>query len=124
MAQTTFGDGGFRGLASESANGLYISSLTANATEDIVEVLNHEGEVIGISMGNETCNLSASGVTVTAATQGQTLGSAMGTLANAAIFGTDTAVTKFFVHSVSLDRANQAWETGSFEARGYLSALA
>ena len=123
MAQTIFGDGGFRGLASEQSNGLFISSLSMNATEEIVEVLNHEGECIGISMGNETCNLSASGVTVTAATQGQTLGAAMGTIANAAIYGTDTSVTNFFIHSVSLERQNQAWETGSFEARGYLAAL-
>ena len=124
MAQTLFGDGGFRGLASESSIGLYASSMSMNATEDIVEVLSSQGEVIGISMGNETCNLSASGVTVTGGTGGQTLGAAMTAIANSAIYSTDSNVTKFFVHSVSLERQNQAWETGSFEARGYLSALA
>ena len=123
MAQTTYGDGGFRGLASEASIGLYASSMSMNATEEIVEVLNHEGEVIGCSMGNEVCNISASGVTVAAGTGGQTLGSAMTAIGNSAIYGTDSNVTKFFIHSVSLERQNQAWETGSFEARGWLSAL-
>lgn len=120
MAQTLFGDGGFRGLADESGNGLYISSMSMEATEDIVEVLDHAGEVTGISMGNRICNLDAQGVTATAGTQGQTLGGTMGSIANSALLSTDYGGTVLYVHTVRLERQNQAWETGSFQARGFI----
>ena len=120
MAQTLFGSGGFRGCADESSNGLYISGITMEATEDTVEVMDHAGEVIGISLGNENSTLTANGVTVTAATQGQTLRSTLGTIANAAIYGTDTGVTVYYITSVSLERQNQAWEPGSFTGRGWV----
>ena len=110
MAQTLFGSGGFRGCADESSNGLYISGITMEATEDTVEVMDHAGEVIGISLGNENSTLTANGVTVTAAPPGQTL----------AIYGTDTGVTVYYITSVSLERQNQAWETGSFTGRGWV----
>ena len=121
MAQTSYGDGGFRGLADEESDlGLYIASMSLATTEDIVEVLDHVGEVNGLSSGNETANISANGVTVTAATLGVTIGSAMGTIANTAMKGI-TGVSDYLVHSATLERTNQGWETGSFEARGYIS---
>tara|TARA_R110000824_G_scaffold288986_7_gene477468 strand:- start:302 stop:679 length:378 start_codon:yes stop_codon:yes gene_type:complete len=121
MAQTSYGDGGFRGLADEESDlGLYIASMSLATTEDIVEVLDHVGEVNGLSSGNETANISANGVTVTAATLGVTIGSAMGTIANTAMKGI-TGVSDYLVHSATLERTNQGWETGSFEARGYIN---
>ena len=121
MAQTSYGDGGFRGLADEGSDlGLYIASMSLATTEDIVEVLDHVGEVNGLSSGNETANISANGVTVTAATLGVTIGSAMGTIANTAMKGI-TGVSDYLVHSATLERTNQGWETGSFEARGYIN---
>ena len=121
MAQTTYGDGGFRGLADEETDlGIFIASATLATSEDIVEVLDHQGEVNGVSSGNETANFSANGVTVTAATLGVTIGSAMGTIANTAMKGI-TGVSDFLVHSATLERTNQGWETGSFEARGYIN---
>ena len=120
MAQTLFGSGGFRGCADEGSSGLYISSINMEATEDTVEVLNHAGEVIGISLGNENSTITANGVTTTAGTQGQTLGSTMGAIANSAIYGTDTGVTVYYITNVTLERQNQAWETGSFTARGWV----
>ena len=121
MAQTTYGDGGFRGLADEETDlGIFIASATLATSEDIVEVLDHMGEVNGVSSGNETANFSANGVTVTAATLGVTIGSAMGTIANVAMKGI-TGVSDFLVHSATLERTNQGWETGSFEARGYIN---
>jgi len=121
MAQTAYGDGGFRGLADEESDlGLYIASMSLATTEDIVEVLDHVGEVNGLSSGNETANISANGVTVTAATLGVTIGSAMGTIANTAMKGI-TGVSDYLVHSATLERTNQGWETGSFEARGYIN---
>lgn len=121
MAQTAYGDGGFRGLADEESDlGLFIASMSLATTEDIVEVLDHVGEVNGLSSGNETANISANGVTVTAATLGVTIGSAMGTIANTAMKGI-TGVSDYLVHSATLERANQGWETGSFEARGYIN---
>jgi len=124
VATTTYGDGGFRGLADEESDmGLFIASCALSATEQIVEVLDHQGEVNGISMGNETSTISANGVTVTAATLGVTIGSALGTIANVAMKG-PTGVSDYFVSTVSLDRQNQAWETGSFEAQGYINVSA
>ena len=121
MAQTTYGDGGFRGLADEETDlGIFIASATLATSEDIVEVLDHMGEVNGVSSGNETANFSANGVTVTAATLGVTIGSAMGTIANVAMKGI-TGGSDFLVHSATLERTNQGWETGSFEARGYIT---
>ena len=121
MAQTAYGDGGFSGLADEESDlGLYIASMSLATTEDIVEVLDHVGEVNGLSSGNETANISANGVTVTAATLGVTIGSAMGTIANTAMKGI-TGVSDYLVHSATLERANQGWETGSFAARGYIN---
>jgi len=121
MAQTTYGDGGFRGLADEETDlGIFIASMTLSTSEDIVEVLDHQGEVNGVSSGNETATCSANGVTVTAATLGVTIGSAMGTIANTAMKGI-TGVSDFLVHSATLERTNQGWETGSFEARGYIN---
>ena len=121
MAQTTYGDGGFRGLADEETDlGIFIASATLATSEDIVEVLDHQGEVNGVSSGNETANFSANGVTVTAATLGVTIGSAMGTIANVAMKGI-TGVSDFLVHSATLERTNQGWEPGSFEARGYIN---
>lgn len=121
MAQTTYGDGGFRGLADEETDlGIFIASATLATSEDIVEVLDHQGEVNGVSSGNETANFSANGVTVTAATLGVTIGSAMGVIANTAMKGI-TGVSDFLVHSATLERTNQGWETGSFEARGYIN---
>jgi len=121
MAQTTYGDGGFRGLADEETDlGIFIASATLATSEDIVEVLDHQGEVNGVSSGNETATFSANGVTVTAATLGVTIGSAMGVIANTAMKGI-TGVSDFLVHSATLERTNQGWETGSFEARGYIN---
>ena len=94
--------------------------MSLATTEDIVEVLDHVGEVNGLSSGNETANISANGVTVTAATLGVTIGSAMGTIANTAMKGI-TGVSDYLVHSATLERTNQGWETGSFEARGYIN---
>ena len=122
MAQTAYGDGGFRGLASEESDlGLFIASMSLATTEDIVEVLDHVGEVNGLSSGNETANISANGVTTTAAWgAGVTIGTALGTIANTAMKGI-TGVSDYLVHSATLERANQGWETGSFEARGYIN---
>ena len=119
MAQSLFGLGGKRGLDSELAAGLYISDLSMDAQEEEVTVEDHLGEVIGLSMGNGSAELSADGVTVAAATQGQVLGAALGTLANLAIFGTDTPVSAFFINGVRLKRSNKSWETGGFSARGW-----
>ena len=121
MAQTLYGDGGFRGLASEESDlGLFAASMSMNATEEEVQVLDAAGECVGLSLGNESSTISCNGVTVAAATLGVTIGAALGTIANTAIKG-PTAVSKYFVTSVSLERANQGWETGSFEAKGYLN---
>ena len=109
MAQSLFGLGGKRGLDDENSVGLYISDLSMDAQEEEVTVENHLGEVIGLSMGNGSAELSADGVTVAAATQGQVLGAALGTLANLAIFGTDTPVSEFFINGVRLKRANKSW---------------
>ena len=112
MAQTLYGDGGFRGLASEESDlGLFAASMSMNATEEEVQVLDAAGECVGLSLGNESSTISCNGVTI---------GAALGTIANTAIKG-PTAVSKYFVTSVSLERANQGWETGSFEAKGYLN---
>ena len=121
MAQTTYGDGGFRGLADEESDlGLFAASMSMSATEDEVQVLDAQGEVVGISLGNESSTISANGVTVTAATLGVTIGSALGTIANTAM-KTPTGVSTYYVQSVSLERGNQAWETGSFQAKGYIN---
>jgi len=121
MAQTTYGDGGFRGLADEESDlGLFAASMSMNATEEEVQVLDAQGECVGLSLGNESSTISCNGVTVAAATLGVTIGSALGTIANTAIKG-PTNVSVYYVHSVSLERGNQGWETGSFEAKGYLN---
>ncbi len=121
MAQTIYGSGGFRGLADENSAGLYVSSMSQEATEELVEVLDHAGEVIGLSMGNRQSNLDATGVTVTAGTQGQTLGSTMSAIANSALYATDYAASPvYYVHSVRLERQNQQWENGSFQARSFV----
>ena len=121
MAQSTYGDGGFRGLADEESDlGLFVASMSMSATEDEVQVLDAQGEVVGISLGNESSTISCNGVTVAAATLGVTIGSALGTIANTAMKG-PTGVATYYVQSVSLERGNQAWETGSFEAKGYIN---
>ena len=119
MAQSLFGLGGKRGLDDENAVGLYISDLSMVASEEEVPVEDHIGEVIGLSLGNGSAELTADGVTVTAATQGQTLGLVLGTLANLAIFGTDTPVTVFYINQVRLRRQNKQWETGGFNCKGW-----
>ena len=119
MAQSLFGLGGKRGLDSEVSAGLYISDLSCDAQEEEVTVEDHLGEIIGLSMGNGSAELSADGVTVNVATQGQVLGAALGTLANLAIYGTDTPVSEFFINRVRLRRTNKAWEQGGFSARGW-----
>ena len=106
-------------MASEVAAGLIIASLSMEATEEEVVVEDHLGEVSGLSLGNQMAEINAEGVTSAAATQGQTLGAAMGTLGNLAIFGTDTTVTAFFILQVRLNRVNKQWEQGGFRAKGW-----
>ena len=124
MANTSYGDGGFRGCADEETDlGIFIGSASLTSQEDVVEVLDHGGEVNGVGLGNESATLSCSGVTVTAATLGVTIGSAVGTWANSAMEG-PSGISDYFVTSVTLERSNQGWETGSFEARGWINVAA
>ena len=44
MAATKYGNGNY-GISDESSKGLYIQGLSLSATEDVVELPNHIGEV-------------------------------------------------------------------------------
>lgn len=116
MAATVYGSGTW-GITSEAAKGLYIGSMAVDASEEEVYVPNHIGEDIGLSMFNQQATITGSGAVVTADTTGQTLGGILD-IASVAIFGTDTGITKFYVNSVNLTRANRDFETGSFTAVG------
>ena len=78
----------------------------------------HIGEVTGLALGNQSAEVTLSGITKTAATLGHTLGAIMGTLANSAIYGIST-VTQFYCPSVSLTRVNKQYETGEMTFRGW-----
>ena len=118
MAATTYGSLGKYGLTSEAAKGLYAGSLTASFSEDIAEVPNHEGETIGAAFYNEKAEISLQGVTVNAATTSQSLSVALD-IANTDVYGTDSAVTNFYVNQITISRTNNDFETGDVTAMGW-----
>ena len=122
MAATKYGNGNY-GITDESSKGLYIQSLSMAASEEVVELPNHIGEVTGAVFYNETATLNGNGATVTADSQGQTLGGVLD-VASASIFGTDTGVTKMYINSVELTDANTDFQQGSFSAKGWLGVTA
>ena len=122
MAATKYGNGNY-GITNESSKGLYIQGLSLSASEDVVELPDHIGEVTGVVMYNQNATITGNGATFTADTQGQTLGGVLD-VASASIFGTDTAVTKFYVSSVELTDSNTDFQQGSFTAQGWLGVTA
>ena len=112
MAATKYGNGNY-GITNESSKGLYIQGLSLSATEDVVELPDHIGEVTGVVMYNQNATITGNGATTTADTQGQTLGGILD-VASASIFGTDTGVTKFYISSVELTDSNTDFQQGSF----------
>ena len=122
MAATKYGNGNY-GITNESSKGLYIQGLSLSASEDVVELPDHIGEVTGVVMYNQNATITGNGATTTADTQGQTLGGILD-VASASIFGTDTTVTKFYVSSVELTDSNTDFQQGSFTAQGWLGGTA
>ncbi len=117
MAATTYGTFGKYGLTSEAAKGLYASSLTCSVSTEQAWVKNHEGEDVGASVFNQSAEISLQGVTVNAATTGQSIAGVL-SIANTDIFGTDTAASTFFVSGLTLSRTNSDFETGDVTAMG------
>ena len=122
MAATKYGNGNY-GISDESSKGLYIQGLSLSATEDVVELPNHIGEVTGVVMYNQNATINGNGATTAADTQGQTLGGVLD-IASTSIFGTDTGVTKFYVNSVELTDSNTDFQQGNFSAQGWLGVTA
>ena len=122
MAATKFGNGNY-GITDESSKGLYIQGLSLSATEDVVELPNHIGEVTGAVMYNQNATISGNGATFAPNAQGQTLGGIL-EIASTSIFGTDTACTKFYVNSVELTNSNTDFQQGSFTAQGWVGVTA
>ena len=123
MAATKYGTGGKYGITNESSKGLYIQSLGLSATEQVVELPDHIGEVTGVVYYNSSATITGSGATVTANTQGQTLGGILD-VASTAIFGTDSPVTKFYIDSVDLTDSNTDFQQGSFTGQGWAGVTA
>ena len=123
MALSLFGADGDtiqRGIiADNTATGMYLADLAMSAQEEEVTVENHIGEVVGLSLGNQSAEITASGVLLAKGNQTQVLGDAMGTLLNSATMLLDTTVTEFYITSINTTRANKQYETGSFTARGW-----
>lgn len=122
MAATVYGDGNF-GITDESSKGLYIADLSLDASEEEVFVPDHIGEDTGLALFNQQATITGNGATVTANTQGQTLGGILD-IASTALYGTDTGITKFYVNSVNLRRVNRDFEAGSFTAVGRVGITA
>ena len=123
MAATKYGSGGKYGITSEQGKGLFAQSIGMSANEQIAEVQDHIGETVGAVYYNSSSTITASGATVGANTQGQTLGGILD-IASTAIFGTDTPVTKYYVDSVDLTDNNTDFQTGSFTAQGWAGVTA
>lgn len=117
MAATKYGSGNY-GLIDETTSGLYIADLSLDVSEDEVFMPNHIGEDIGLVLYNQQGTLTGSGATVTANTVGETLGGILSAIANAAIFGTDTGITKWYINSSNLRGVNRDFQTGSWTATG------
>jgi len=117
MAATTYGSFGKYGLTSEAAKGLYAASLTCTISSEQAWVKNHEGEDVGVSNFNESAEISLQGVTVNAASTGQSLSGVLD-IANTDIYGTDTTASTFFVSGLTLSRTNTDFETGDVTAMG------
>lgn len=122
MAATKYGSGNY-GISDESTKGIFIQSLTMAATKDVVELPDHIGEIKGAVFYNETATISGNGATVAADTQGQALGGILD-IVSVSIYGTDTAVSKFYVNSVELADTNNDFQQGSFTAQGWLGIVA
>ena len=127
MAATKYGNGNY-GISDESSKGLYIQGLSLSATEDVVELPNHIGEVTGAVMYNQNATISGNGATMSSGAgsrnkTGQTLGGILD-IASTAIYGTDTSVTKFYVNSVELTDSNTDFQQGNFTAQGWVGVTA
>ena len=122
MAATKYRNGNY-GITNESSKGLYIQGLSLSASEDVVELPDHIGEVTGAVFYNQNATITGNGATTTADTQGQTLGGILD-VASASIFGTDTGVTKFYISSVELTDSNTDFQQGSFTGQGWVGVTA
>ena len=123
MAATVYGGNAQYGLSDEAtASGMYIQSLTLDASEEEVFVADHVGDDQVLAMFNNQATLTGTGVLTTAHTLGGTaaiaVGADLGSIANAAIFGTESDVTVLYVTSVNLTSSNRDFQTGSFTAIG------
>ena len=127
MAATIYGSGTF-GTADETSTtySIYTESVSLSVNSDTATAPNHEGEVVGISIYNESAELTLSGVLSTADTTGGTIAQALQAAgyANSGIFSNDTSVTTFYTTSISLARTQAGFETGDVTAIGYGGLIA
>ena len=117
MPASVYGGTAQYGLADEvSASGMYIQSLTLDASEEEVFVADHVGDDQVIGMFNSQATLTGTGVLSTAHEFGGaiTLGANLGAIANAAIFGTEYPGSVFYVTSINITSSNRDFQTGSF----------
>ena len=129
MSATKYGNGNY-GISDESGKGIYIQSLSMSATEEVVELPDHIGEVTGAVFYNSSATITGNGATMSSTgggggpnKTGQVLGGILD-IASTAIYGDDTPVTKFYINSLDITDSNTDFQQGSFSAQGWAGVTA
>ena len=121
MSATVFG-GGTYGTADETGGiSIYTESVTCNISTEQALALDHIGEVVGLSIYNESAELSFAGVLSTADTVSTSIGAALqaADIANSDIFSNDTATTVFYATGIELTRNQANFQSGTMTTMGW-----